>query len=232
MSTINEQINGIMNNVNEQINKSVGEMAQSVADIIQTALNDRMVAIETENKRLQGQVTDLTTRLQTLTQTSDQKYDNVEQYSRRNSLRISGVEESPGESTDDIILDLAKQCNVNITLQEIDRSHRLQPRRSTAGANSSSRPRDIIVKFISYRSRSAFFRGKSVLKSSETRRNIFINEDLTKYRAEILRSARNLVKNKNSNVVNAWSSDGRIYIKAADGTRRHISSSSDLAKYN
>ena len=66
--------------------------------------------------------------------------DNAEQYSRRNSLRMSGVPETATENTDTLVLDAARAINSDIDLCDIDRSHRV-------GRPRAGKPRDIIVKF-------------------------------------------------------------------------------------
>jgi len=89
-----------------------------------------------------------------------------------------------------------------------------------------TRPSDIIVKFVSYRSRAAFFKGKSFLKMTEAYKRVYINEDLTRFRADLLRSARLLVRNKS--LMSAWSFDGRIFVKCPDGSRHLIHSKEEL----
>ena len=49
--------------------------------------------------------------------------DSLEQYSRRNSLRIAGIPEEEGEETDKIVLGLAANLNIELNQTEIDRSH-------------------------------------------------------------------------------------------------------------
>ena len=51
--------------------------------------------------------------------------DDGEQYSRRNSVRISGVGESGEEDTDSIIKNIARDLDADITLNDTDRSHRV-----------------------------------------------------------------------------------------------------------
>ena len=51
--------------------------------------------------------------------------DDGEQYSRRNSVRISGVGESGEEDTDSIIKNIARDLDADITLNNTDRSHRV-----------------------------------------------------------------------------------------------------------
>ena len=214
--------------ISEQVTTSVKAMAQSVADIISTSLNDRMTAIEADNKYLHEQIDHLSKRVNDLESSStagDRRIDAAEQYSRRNCLRISGVKEKKAEVTYDVILQIAEVCGVDLSLSEIDRSHRLQ-QFTPANPSARKRPRDIIVKFVSYRSRNKFFRGKSHLKNNTSFPSVYINEDLTRLRTNLLKEARLLVKN---NVLHcAWSFDGRIYIKKPDGSRRTISSLDDL----
>ena len=85
---------------------------------------------------------------------------------------------------------LAQACGTQLTLSDIERSNRVRPRHTRS--SSTSRPNVIIVKFVSYRSRSSFVRGKE----SVDYRGIFIYGDLTHQRADLLRNARFLVKNK------------------------------------
>ncbi|KAH3815286.1 hypothetical protein DPMN_143808 [Dreissena polymorpha] len=52
--------------------------------------------------------------------------DASEQYRRRNSLRIFGIPESEksNESTDTIVMNLCKSLGADVSIGEIDRSHR------------------------------------------------------------------------------------------------------------
>ena len=86
--------------------------------------------------------------------------DHQEQYSRRNSLRISGLPES---DTEDVVEESLKLFN-NIMrvsppmdLSEVDRSHRMGPK-------TGGRPRQILIKFATYRSRQCVYRERAVLK--------------------------------------------------------------------
>lgn len=135
----------------------------------------------------------------------DKRIDDLEQYSRRNNLRVFGVHEVQGEDTDTLLLDLFRnKLNLTITLNELDRSHRVgKP------VSGSGRPRPILVKFISYRIRAQIFTNKKMLKGS----NYSIKEDLTKNRSNILQEAI-----KRYGIANAWTRDGRILIKHAGRT--------------
>eukprot|EP00057_Strongylocentrotus_purpuratus_P032904 XP_789340.3 PREDICTED: uncharacterized protein LOC584387 [Strongylocentrotus purpuratus] len=124
--------------------------------------------------------------------------DDAEQYSRRTCLVISGVPERMNENTDSRIIQLCKEdLGVDIKMDDVERSHRLgqqkpqsdgstKPRIGTT--NYSHTPRNIIVKFNSYRTREQVYSARFKLKnlSDENNHHVYINESLTKKRKELL----------------------------------------------
>ena len=55
----------------------------------------------------------------------EESVDNAEQNSRRDCLRVTGFPESINENTDDLILNLAQSTDVELIVQNTNRSHRL-----------------------------------------------------------------------------------------------------------
>ena len=91
--------------------------------------------------------------------------DNAEQYSRRNCLRISDVPENNDEVTDNIVLDLATAIDADIKLEDIDRRHRLgKPKSRDSSDDTPARPRDMIVKFSTYRARQKVYKARALTK--------------------------------------------------------------------
>ena len=67
--------------------------------------------------------------------------DRHEQYSRCNCLLVHGIAETNDENTEDLVLKTAnKKLDVEITENEIDRSHRIDRKKN------GQRPRTIIIK--------------------------------------------------------------------------------------
>ena len=88
---------------------------------------------------------------------------------------MTGVKESQEESTNKIVLDIfLNNLGVRLDLSEIDRFHKLGPKKTDQDGNVTSRP--IIIKFISHRSRQIVFKVKKKLKDS----GYSIFENLTK----------------------------------------------------
>ena len=66
------------------------------------------------------------------------KSNDSEQYPDRNWLRLFGVEEKVGESTDDIVLSIAKdKLGVSLNRGDIDRCHRTGPSAKDRSTNRS-----------------------------------------------------------------------------------------------
>lgn len=192
---------------------AVTDLVKSIVSGVLEGLNAKIASLEGENMQLRQRV-----------QRLEEATDTAEQYSRRNCLRITGAAESDNEDTDDYVINLARNIGVDITLQDIDRSHRLgklQP-------ENAAKPRDIVVKFATYRMRAKFYKAR-VLTKDRGFRGVFVNEHLTRTRSKILYQARRRVKSKQ--LKSAWSFDGTIMIKHLDDSVQKISSENDLPVY-
>ena len=84
-----------------------------------------------------------------------------------------------------------------------------------------------IVKLSTYRYRQRFFNARKLAKDNGYK-DVYINEDLTKFRNELLYQARKLVKAKC--LLGAWSADGNILVRDDNKVHR-ITSESDLLPF-
>ena len=156
-----------------------------------------------------------------------------------------------------------EHLKLHVTISDIDRSHRIGAKPAAAAAatpasdvngagaappaetngtagdaapdpTQKAKPRVLMVKFVSYQTRSRVFANKRNLKT-HNRQNpgeaIFINEDLTKRKAELCFKARSKKQAHPDLIQDVWSYDGRILIKDRRGVVRHIKSESDLDQY-
>ena len=176
------------------------------------AVNDSIItSLQDENSRLN----DLVNKL-------DVRTDDLEQRSRNTCLLLHGVVEAEGENTDDIILKVINEDLglMNITIDDIQRSHRLGPKREATRNTRSSRvfPRPIIFKFVNFRKRTMVFKEKKKLKNKD----VSLSENLTKKRYLLLKES--IVRLGKGN---AWSQEGRIVGKV-DNKLFTINSVNDL----
>lgn len=211
-----------------QIPQIKGMVTEAVQEGIRS-LNEKVSSLKEENKRLTKVNEDLEKRVTQIEHDNDA----LEQYSRRNSIRISGVPEVASEDTDDVIIQIAQELDVTINRSDIDRSHRvgkIDDRGRSSRTNSSKRRhRDILVKFSTYNARQRLYQSRKDLRDRNDMKHLYLNEDLTKIRSKLLYDARCLVRVHK--LKTAYASDGKIFVRDNDEHRHLMKTDSDLALF-
>ena len=127
----------------------LARLAERVADAVFAKFEKRMAAFESElqvkDKRIE--------LLEKSVSRMEGQIDAQEQYSRRTSVRISGVDEaSGGEDVGRIVATIPEKCNsVSLSMANENRAHRVGQRQSAEHQQEKPRPRQIIVQFKDYR---------------------------------------------------------------------------------
>jgi hypothetical protein len=146
----------------------------------------------------------------------DMRLEEQEQYSRRTSLRFHNVR-VPTDQKGNIIqpvdtdgIDL-KNCNKDLNVPlDIHHIGRYRPIGEAKDGKIS-----IIVRFLTYRQRHMVFSNKKKLKGNKDK--MFIDENLTKYRYDLLRQLNGTKKiNK---VHSIWTHDGSILVKERENSK-------------
>ena len=177
-------------------------LSERITDIV----NSRCQALQAEVAVLQAVVKESDSHVERL----NRRCDDLEQYSRRNNIRIFGVCEEEQENPVAVALEIFNQkMGIKLKETDIDRAHRVgkKSRGAESGAadrNSSSHKRPIIVRFTGYSVRNSVFNSKSKLKGTK----ITIREDLTKRRLDQYVAASTQYGFKN-----VWSKDGNIFYR-------------------
>lgn len=143
--------------------------------------------------------------------------DRLEQYMRRDNVRIAGLSEEEDENEEILqvkTIELAADMGVTVEPGDISTVHRV--------GRPGDRSRTVVVRFCHRKKRNEVMDKKKELRNKG--RNIFVNEDLTPLRATLLK----IVKEQDS-VSNATTRDGRILAWLRDGNRRvEVSTPADL----
>ena len=145
--------------------------------------------------------------------------DALDQYSRRENVRITGIPEGEGteENLVDKIIQVASSMGVVIDVSSFNDVHRL-------GVKRPGQNRQIIVRFMNRTLKIKFLSGRKNLKNTDYK-NVFINEDMTKLRFKLFQMVR-----KCEEVKSASTRDGKIICYLQNGTKAVISSPDDLFK--
>ena len=200
----------VMRSVNHRIEVLEGELHDYKDQ--NDKLGKRIETLENELKKksedMQSQ-TQETEKLQTAIEDTDKAFygraNELEQYSRRNNVRIWGLAES--EETEDanttadmVVRKLNEILGLNLHRYDIDIAHRIG--RKQKGVKSS---RCVIVKFVSRMTKIKCLKDrKTKLKGTK----IFIQEDLTSLNYSVFMATKG-----NNDVDKSWTIDGTIYVK-------------------
>ena len=177
--------------------------SQEITDLIDRLDKQakRLTELEEENKAKDESIAKLNEEVDTL----QQKLDDIEQYTRRQSIRINGLappaELENGhrakESEKDVIQMVEACCKdmgVEVLASDIDRAHRVGP--IVTNDKSKKASQSIIVKFRSWRARNAFYEARPKFNPDPKgkHRRFAVAPDLTKKRSQLLQSARERIK--------------------------------------
>ena len=179
MSEQEENLTKVFNNVLNDLRKEITKQ-------IQNEIKSHCKHLESENQMLKHQVSEL----KRLNISNQNNHEELEQYGRRLCLRIDGVPTKANESSDDVldsVKSLFKEAKEDIPESVIDRAHRIGSRYQDASSNNYCK--SIIIRFITFRHRTMFYRAKNKLK-----RGVKIKLDLTKSRFNLLKRANDHVK--------------------------------------
>ncbi|KAK9675238.1 hypothetical protein QE152_g40509 [Popillia japonica] len=169
------------------------------------------INIQSETQTYKNEIKHLQKKLEESDKEVKNAQNALEQYTRRNSLRIFGIPENKNENTSDIISMFCKEkLNLDVPTTAIDYCHRLFAK--------EGQQKPIIVKFISRYTKKLVYSKRKMLKGSK----VVIKEDLTGANQNLLREASKRFGDRK-----AWSFEQKICVKS--GYRiKTVQSISDL----
>ena len=109
--------------------RQISQLKQSLAKA-NKANKELQEQLKKQNKKIQDQESQMSEILY--------QNDEIEQYTRKNSIKIHGIPEELYTSTNEVVTRLAQKLNVLISTEHIDISHKLY--------NGKDKPKSIIVK--------------------------------------------------------------------------------------
>lgn len=216
------------------------KVRSSLGEIVSDSVRNEINSLRVEIRKKDAYIDELRRKMIGLESAND----SLEQYSRRNSLRIAGMPEHDGE---DLLSVSLKMINEDmsvmppITEQDIDRIHRIGKRDSkkpltmttTTVASDEDTAEEALTASATASataSTTSIGRPRSIIIKLSTYRaryrimknrrnlkdtNIFMNEDLTKERSSMLYKAR--MTKRHGHIKDCWTHDGAIVVKDNKG---------------
>ena len=158
--------------------------------------------------------------------------DNVEQYTRRYSLRVYGV---PVEKNENVLKNIEECYNslgIPFNCDEIDRAHHIGKKKFNETSQKDVQP--IIVKFKNWNSRYRFYKARPKYNQMEKpgEGNFSVGLDLTRRRYDLLNYAREKIRDGNINGISYAFADVNcaLGIRFADDSLRFFNNKESLIK--
>jgi hypothetical protein len=213
-----------LDKVYEQIRKAKETVKNSINEIeeLKNSHSDMEVKVsrvENKNKEIRKKNIELEELLherETRLKSHEIMINNLEHYTRRNSIRIYGLPDDKNESAEESRNKVLKMCsdklNIKLSPIEIDIAHRL-------GKFTTDGNRPIICKFTSRMRKRSIISVRKLLKGTPS----VIKEDLTTKNAKLIEklSARD-------DVSNVWSDEGKIITLLMNGKKMRVNT--DLSR--
>ena len=211
---VENEVRAQMEEAQEVTNGYVGRITslENELDNVNTRLqalenNGSTDAVTGDSNLLNEQITDMKDAQILM----DLKLDGQNQYSRRETLKISNFPEVQGENLRCVVMKVAADCGIRITGDHISVVHR-------NGRREKGKPRDIVCKFTIRDIKHDLLRNKHKLRRMDGYRYIYLDEHLTPLRSRIVKVLR-------EGGAQVHTTDGKIF---ADG--RMYDSPEDLAR--
>ena len=157
-----------------------------------------------------------------------QQLNDIEQYSRRLCVNISGIPEDPNEDAKKIVRELADITGAHLEPTDVDVAHRI-------GRAKPGKTRTIIARFTTLSKRQDFYaacrglRGARASPGSSLTEGVlaktFISDNLTQHNEHLMFLARQL--KKKGKVFAAWSDQGRLKVRESQGASTKVFRSVD-----
>lgn len=181
------------------------EIQADLGSIVGVQVREELILLRSELKAKDETISQMNKKVSSL----EAQVEALEQYSRRNCLRLAGAPETENEDVVERTLQVFNdkmELDPPITMDEIDRIHRI-------GKKEDEKTRGILVKFATYRSRKRVMDSRKKLKSDSVplSKAMFLSEDLTRQRDKHLYEFRCLKRKKA--IADVWSHDGTVLIR-------------------
>ena len=146
----------------------------------------------------------------------------LDQYGRRENVEFVNIPESVSQDQlQKHVMEVMKTIKINVTDKDIHAIHRI--------GKASSRPRNVIVRFVNRKTAFKLLKNKKKLKNT-SHKNYYITENLCPYNKQIFNK---LYKHKKNKAIHSlWSFNGNVFCKVREEDERvqvqHLDEIDDL----
>ena len=184
--------------IDSAVNKAIEKFKTDIMQPMLKHKDDEITELKNKLEQKNQKISDLETKVVKL----EKSHKDLEQYGRRQSIRLNNVQLPDIADCEQVVLNVlnkAMPIHGKINADETERFHPI-------GKPNRKGNRQVIVKFLSYKTKARVYDARFNL------RNVYMTEDLTKSNQAI---ASLLLKSKKAKkVLKFWSRDAKFFAKA------------------
>ncbi|KAK7457979.1 hypothetical protein BaRGS_00039151, partial [Batillaria attramentaria] len=188
--------NGGDTSVQAEQSTFVQQVVPAIVASVAMAVGEVLKSLLKQTRSANDGVSDVTRKLQQNVFLMRYENDRMEQYSRRETIRIVGVKEEEEEDVEKKVLEIFKETGAEVSPDDISVCHRI---------GKGKRGRPILAKFVSRKKKKEVMRKKKALREKDRYKNVYLNDDLTQLRARLLKMVKEA-----SHIDKAWVVEGKI----------------------
>ena len=186
----------------DELNEKVKVLEMELANVVQ------------ENKQFKSDNLNLSNNMKM----NRESMNNLEQYTRRECIEISGIPVQPDEDTDELVITLGSLMGINVNHCDISVSNRM-PNSGNSNPNANFVPK-IIAKFVRRSVRDDYYKARKKLRSITTadlgmtrlsHNKIYISERLTSINRELFNQCLEVKRQHKFKFL--WTRYGRIFLR-------------------
>lgn len=235
---LNEAIGQLKRELFEHVRREVGKIqqlytemksrvaeAEKEVEVMKSQVSDQRAEIDKiceEEARIQVEcrkVKDLLKEREQQMWAQGMELNDIEQYSRRNNLRIYGIDdrnfrETPEETAQKLVSLFHDKLDLDLSVKDIDIAHRM-------GRFSQTANRPIVCRMVQRVNALKVMRARRKCKGTR----VIIREDLTRRNAKLLEKVTAL-----ECVKTAWSDNGKVVVMLQNGSKKKVDHNTDLSR--
>lgn len=162
----------------------------------------------------------------TATEKTQEDLNTLEQYTRKNSVRLFGIKEGDQmqESPEQEAIKVFKESlHIEVEENEIEIAHRAGKFRQE-GLRNPRKARPLLIKFLSHKTKSTIMQAKKEFKGTD----FWLTEDLTRENAERVKILNGM--RRENKIKSVWTIDGKIKVRKLNDSVVMINSRDDIGQ--
>lgn len=198
----------------EDLSKSVQFISDKLDNTngMMDEIKKKFVEIKNENQELLMQNSTLKSEVYEL----KERLRNLEQYSRKNNVEVSGIPATPGEHVSEVVKAVGAALGIEVQDGDVAAAHRVP-------TYKKDRQPSLVIQFQNRTMKEAWitkFREKKSLTAQQVNKNlpsarVYVNDHLTPENKQFLRRLKQ--KCRDCGYAFAWCRDGRFFARKAQG---------------